>query len=144
KLVKHVLARSSEASARPALVSQLRQVLESTTAFHASAIANDTAAAAADVPARFTPDELASVTKLVADATAWLDDAVKKQDRLKGHEDPVLKVVDLEKKIKDLEAEVRKLAKKKAPRAKKAKPTASSKKSKDQDEPATEHKKDEL
>lgn len=141
KLVKHILSRSTEASARPDLISRLREAISTTTAFHTSAVSNQTSSS--DAPQRFTSDELSNLTKLVSNATAWLEESVKKQDRLKGHEDPVLRVADLEKRIKELESEVKKLAKKKVPRAKKVKP-ADAKKDEGADKSKGEHKKDEL
>ncbi|GAA5878109.1 hypothetical protein JCM16303_002848 [Sporobolomyces ruberrimus] len=133
KLVKHILTRSTEASSRPSLISQLREVLTSTTSFHSSAVSNQSIPEAVQ---RYTSDELSGLTKLVSDATTWLEDLIKKQDKLKGHQDPVLRVADLEKKIKDLEGEVKRLSKKKVPRAKKVKPVEEKKEN--------EHKKDEL
>lgn len=49
---------------------------------------------------------------------------VDRQAKLGKTDDPVLKVVELERKIKELETEVAKLAKKKVPR-KKSKPASS-------------------
>lgn len=141
KLVKHVLTRSTEATARPSLISQLRDVITSSTSFHSSAVANNSIA---DTVQRFTTDELSNLTKLVSDAATWLEDTIKKQDKLKGHQDPVLRVSDLEKKIKDVENEVKKLAKKKIPRAKKVKATSASEQEKEKETAKAEHKKDEL
>ncbi|GAA5840368.1 hypothetical protein JCM5353_002503, partial [Sporobolomyces roseus] len=141
KLVKHVLTRSTEATARPSLISQLRDVITSSTSFHSSAVANNSIA---DTVQRFTSDELSNLTKLVSDAATWLEDTIKKQDKLKGHQDPVLRVSDLEKKIKDVENEVKKLAKKKIPRAKKVKATSASEQEKEKETAKAEHKKDEL
>lgn len=84
------------------------------------------------------------MTKLISDAGTWLEDTIKKQAKLKGHEDPVLRVSDLEKKIKEVENEVKKLAKKKIPRAKKVKATSPSEQEKEKETAKTEHKKDEL
>ncbi|GAA5930859.1 uncharacterized protein JCM15063_002480 [Sporobolomyces koalae] len=146
KLVKHILNRSIEATSRPALITRLREVISSSAVFHSTAISNQTATAA-DAIKRFTSDELDNLTRLVSNTTSWLEDLVKKQDRLKGHEDPLLKTSDLEKKIKELENEVKRLAKKKIPRAKKVKPVKTEKdKDQEQSDKSTDsgHKKDEL
>ncbi|GAA5901408.1 hypothetical protein JCM5296_003002 [Sporobolomyces johnsonii] len=152
KLVKHILARSTEATERPRLIAQLRDVLGSSTAFLASARANDTAAAAASPPEpqRFTAEELDKLSARLGDSTAWLDEHVKKQERVPGHEDPVLRTAELERRIKDLEAEVARLERKKVPRAKAKKVMPSSSASTTstaaagEETPQQEHKKDEL
>ncbi|GAA6060896.1 hypothetical protein JCM10212_000179 [Sporobolomyces blumeae] len=144
KLVKHVLTRSHEAVSRPELVTRLRELVSTSTTFHSSALKNLTTSAA-DAVQRFTTDELTKLSTLVNETTTWLDDLVKKQDKLKAHEDPVLRVADLEKKIKDLESEYGKLFKKKVPRARKAKPAKKEEaKEEAKEEPPAEHKKDEL
>ncbi|GAA5978214.1 hypothetical protein JCM21900_005894 [Sporobolomyces salmonicolor] len=156
KLVKHILARSTEATQRPLLVAQLRDLLSSSTAFLSSAHANQTAAAAASAPQRFTADELETLAARVSESATWLDESVKKQDKVKGHEDPVLRTAELERRISDLAGEVKKLERKKVPRGpKKVKapaPTSSSTGTataaaaggEETPRPQGEHKKDEL
>ncbi|CEQ42690.1 SPOSA6832_04532, partial [Sporobolomyces salmonicolor] len=156
KLVKHILARSTEATQRPLLVAQLRDLLSSSTAFFSSAQANQTAAAAASAPQRFTADELEKLAARLSESATWLDESVKKQDKVKGHEDPVLRTAELERRITDLEGEVKKLERKKVPRGT-TKVKASSRSSststataaatageEETPRPQGEHKKDEL
>ena len=50
------------------------------------------------------------------DAQGWLDESEQKQAKVKAHEDPVLRVAQVERKTLDVEKELGKLEKKKAPR----------------------------
>ncbi|BGP43196.1 lumenal Hsp70 protein [Rhodotorula kratochvilovae] len=147
KLVKHILSRSTEALARPAALASLHSTLTSASAFLADARKNATAAAAADAdaPARFTPDELDKLDALLKETRAWVEDADARQAKLRAHEDPVVRVAEVEKKEKEVEREVAKLEKKKVPRRRKAGTKAETVKP----EPTAakgdkEHKKDEL
>ncbi|GAA6037719.1 hypothetical protein JCM8097_002306 [Rhodosporidiobolus ruineniae] len=146
KLVQHITSRSSEALKRPEAVTNLRDVLSSSSTFLTSARANDTAAAKSDAPQRFTADELDKLEKNVTAAQSWLDEALKKQDKIKGHEDPVVRVAEIERKTRDVEAELKKLEKKKMPRRKKVVSSSSSSSSSaaGAEQTAAEHKKDEL
>ncbi|BGP27455.1 lumenal Hsp70 protein [Rhodotorula toruloides] len=156
KLVKHILSRSTEASERPAAVSSLRDQLSKSSSFLSTARADSAALAKSDpsAPQRFTGDELDSLDKLVRETQAWLDDAVKRQEKVKAYEDPAFKVVEVEKRAKEVERETAKLEKKKMPRRKKAVPAAAAtveeetekEKEKAQESPKEEggHKKDEL
>ncbi|KAL7341184.1 mitogen-activated protein kinase HOG1 [Rhodotorula toruloides] len=103
KLVKHILSRSTEAVARPAAVSSLRDQLAKTSTFLSTARADSAALTKSDpsAPQRFTTDELDSLDKLVKESQAWLDDALKRQEKLKAHEDPAFKVAEVEKKLKE-------------------------------------------
>lgn len=148
KLVQHILSRSTEALQRPALIADLRSALSAASTFVSSARANATALASSDpgAPARFTDDELAKLEGLARETGAWVDDMVKKQDKVAAHEDAVLRVAELEKKLKEVERETDKLAKKKAPRRRKTAASASTSAQAAEETPAAgkEHKKDEL
>lgn len=122
KLVKHILSRSTEALARPAAITSLRDALSSASTFVSSARADATALAASDpeAPQRFTSDELDKLDSLVRDTAAWLADAEARQGRLEGHEDPAVRVAEVDKRQKEVEREVGRLEKKKAPRRRKA------------------------
>ncbi|GAA6001699.1 uncharacterized protein JCM10292_004998 [Rhodotorula paludigena] len=152
KLVQHILSRSTEALQRPALIADLRSAVSAASTFVSSARANATALASSDpgAPARFADDELAKLEGLARETGAWVDDMVKKQDKVAAHEDAVLRVAELEKKLKEVERETDKLAKKKAPRRRKtaasASASASTSAQTSEETPAAgkEHKKDEL
>ncbi|GJN93779.1 hypothetical protein Rhopal_006837-T1 [Rhodotorula paludigena] len=148
KLVQHILSRSTEALQRPALIADLRSAVLAASTFVSSARANATALASSDpgAPARFTDDELAKLEGLARETGAWVDDMVKKQDKVAAHEDAVLRVAELEKKLKEVERETDKLAKKKAPRRRKTAASASASAQAAEETPAAgkEHKKDEL
>ncbi|GAA5862012.1 hypothetical protein JCM3774_006140 [Rhodotorula dairenensis] len=141
KLVTHILSRSTEALERPVAVDKLRTTLARASSFVTSARENATALAASDpdAPQRFTSEELASLDKLVRDAQTWLDEAEQKQLQLRAHEDPVLRVAQVERKAQDVEKELVKLEKKKAPRRRKAAKSADPTPTK-----GSEHTKDEL
>ncbi|BGP03287.1 lumenal Hsp70 protein, partial [Rhodotorula toruloides] len=144
KLVKHILSRSTEAVARPAAVSQLRNQLNKTSTFLSTARADAAALTESDptAPQRFTTDELELLDKLVKESQSWLDNAIKRQEKLKAHEDPALKVAEVEKKVKEIERETSRLEKKKQPRRKKAIKAAPA--AEEAEKPKQEHKKDEL
>ncbi|GAA5888399.1 hypothetical protein JCM6882_008607 [Rhodosporidiobolus microsporus] len=144
KLVKHISSRSTEALKRPEAITNLRDALTSSSTFLNSARTNHTAAAAADEPQRFTTDELDKLDKLISSTQQWLDESVKKQEKTKPYEDPVVRVAEIERKLKDLESETKKLEKKKAPRRKKVVSSSSSSSSAAGGEPTAERKKDEL
>ncbi|BGP35161.1 lumenal Hsp70 protein [Rhodotorula toruloides] len=146
KLVKHILSRSTEAVARPAAVSSLRDQLAKTSTFLSTARADAAALTKSDptAPQRFTTGELDSLDKLVKDAQAWLDDALKRQEKLKAHEDPAFKVAEIEKRVKEVERETSRLEKKKQPRRKKANKAAPATAEEEAEKPKQERKKDEL
>ncbi|BGP03268.1 Heat shock protein 70-like protein LHS1 [Rhodotorula toruloides] len=146
KLVKHILSRSTEAVARPAAVSQLRDQLTKTSSFLSTARADAAALTKSDptAPQRFTADELDSLDKLVKESQVWLDDALKRQEKVKAHEDPAFKVAEVEKKMKEVERETSRLGKKKQPRRKKAIKAAPAAAEEEAEKPKQEHKKDEL
>ncbi|GAA5839170.1 hypothetical protein JCM9279_002616 [Rhodotorula babjevae] len=142
KLVKHILSRSTEALARPAALSSLQSTLSTASTFLSSARANATATTASDpdAPQRFTADELDKFDGLVRDSQSWVADAEARQAKLKAHEDPAVRVAEVDKKLKEVERELAKLEKKKVPRRRKAGSKAETVKP----EPTAEHKKDEL
>ncbi|BGP35182.1 lumenal Hsp70 protein [Rhodotorula toruloides] len=146
KLVKHILSRSTEAVARPAAVSSLRDQLAKTSTFLSTARADAAALTKSDptAPQRFTTGKLDSLDKLVKDAQAWLDDALKRQEKLKAHEDPAFKVAEIEKRVKEVERETSRLEKKKQPRRKKANKAAPATAEEEAEKPKQERKKDEL
>ncbi|TKA54808.1 hypothetical protein B0A53_02617 [Rhodotorula sp. CCFEE 5036] len=149
KLVQHILSRSTEALERPVAIDKLRSTLSRASSFATSARENATALAASDpdAPQRFTSEELASLDKVVQDAQAWLDESEQKQAKVKAHEDPVLRVAQVERKTLDVEKELGKLEKKKAPRRRsKANNKSASASAKEAESTASgkEHVKDEL
>lgn len=116
KLVKQINTRSIEATQRPPAIDSLRKTLTTSSTFLASSQANNTLSlAAGDLP-RFTDAELESLDTLIKTNREWLDDLVEKQNAVKGFEDPVLRVAELQKREKELDVVVDKLRKKKAPR----------------------------
>lgn len=79
------------------------------------------------------------------DAQGWLDESEQKQAKVQAHEDPVLRVAQVERKTLDVEKELGKLEKKKAPRRRKANNNKSaSAKEAESTASGKEHVKDEL
>lgn len=74
------------------------------------------------------------------DSQTWVADAEARQAKLKAHEDPAVRVAEVDKKLKEVERELAKLEKKKVPRRRKAGTKAETVKP----EPTAEHRKDEL
>jgi hypoxia up-regulated 1 len=148
KLVKHISSRSTEALKRPEALISLSSTLES--AFLTSARTNFTSTASTSAPQRFTSDELDKFEKLVNGVKEWVGEAQKKLEKAKAHEDPAVKVAEIERKTRDVEAELKKLEKKKMPRRKKVVSSSSSSAKAAEtetakgEEPTAEHKKDEL
>lgn len=118
--------RSAEANERPRAVDAFNAILLSSDGFLTSAKTNNTVAEKKKDLPKYTPEELESFAKLKTEAAAWFHPLVKKQEGLKSHEDPVLRVADLEKKAKEIQAEMGKLLRKKAPRKPKVKASSSS------------------
>jgi hypoxia up-regulated 1 len=150
KLVKHISSRSTEALKRPEALISLSSTLESASTFLTSARTNFTSNASTSAPQRFTSDELDKFEKLVNGVKEWVGEAQKKLEKAKAHEDPAVKVAEIERKTRDVEAELKKLEKKKMPRRKKVVSSSSSSAKAAEtetakgEEPTAEHKKDEL
>lgn len=77
------------------------------------------------------------------DAQGWLAESEQKQAKVQAHEDPVLRVAQVERKALDVEKELGKLEKKKAPRRRKANKSAAAKEA-ESTASGKEHVKDEL
>ncbi|KAL8277095.1 hypothetical protein RQP46_010523 [Phenoliferia psychrophenolica] len=116
KLIKHVTVRSSEASQRSNAIKAFKLILSTADAFALSARTNTTLSESKKETPRHTLVEIEALTKLSSDAREWLSTQVKSQDSKKAHEDPVLRVAEVERKAREVENEVNKLMKKKAPR----------------------------
>ena len=108
--------RSTEASQRPNALAAFKLVLSTADTFAASARVNTTASESKKETPRHSTVEIDALVKLASDAREWLAGAVKSQDAKKEHEDPILRVAEVEKKAKEVEKEIERLKKKKAPR----------------------------
>ncbi|KAI5474325.1 protein of heat shock protein Hsp70 family [Pseudohyphozyma bogoriensis] len=147
KLVKHITVRTAEATQRPQVIEAFKTVLYASDLFLTSAKSNHTIATSANEPSKFTTEELDAFEKSISAAKGWFEETVKKQEGLKGTDDPVLKAKDVEGRAKELKKEMDRLEKKKAPRKKKV--LSSEKTAKDEPKPKEEkeegeRKKDEL
>lgn len=116
RLVKGVSSRSSEALLRPALIESFRAGLIEMAEFVTAARANTTASLAIPEPPHYTLVELEAFANMTMEATEWFESTLLAQDAIKVHENPVLKVAELERRFKVIESEYSRLLKKKAPR----------------------------
>lgn len=118
--------RSAEASQRPRVIDAFNVVLLAADTFVSSAVTNNTISEKRKEQAKYSIDELEALSKLGADAKEWFETTLKAQQALEKHEDPILKVVDLERRAKEIDAEMTRLRKKKVPRKPKASTASSS------------------
>lgn len=81
---------------------------------------------AAEEPSKYTEKELQTLETSISSAEKWLDEINRKQEGLKKHDDPVLKISELDRRRKDLASQVTILQMKRAPKKPKKQPAASS------------------
>ena len=98
----------------------------STRLFLQEARQNLTAEAAAELPSKWTKDELDGLEKTLKEHEKWLSEWVEKQKSVKQNEDPVIETTEMKARAKVLETHLQKLWKRKIPKAKKPKPTSTS------------------
>lgn len=138
KLVKLITSRTTEALARPKALSEFALTLSQASTFLASARANETQYATDGLPARFTTEELDKFEKMFREKGIWVDEAKRKQDKIKeGHLDPAFRVQEVEKRAQEIDEERRRLERRKVPRRKKVLPTKSAKKEEEGEESKT-------
>ncbi|XP_076438397.1 hypoxia up-regulated protein 1-like isoform X3 [Babylonia areolata] len=101
-LMRNISQRVYEKEERPKALEALRHHLNATTHFLAT-VHNMTD----PEDPMFTPVELTTLEKLINETTAWRDEAVKNQEKLADHENPVLLVEAIGSKIYALEREMK-------------------------------------
>ncbi len=85
---------------------------------------NLTAEIEADLPSKWTADELDALEKTLKEHETWLHEWVEKQKNVKPHQDPVIETTEMRARAKVLETHLYKLVKRKVPKVKKPKASA--------------------
>lgn len=75
----------------------------------------------ADLPSKWTKDELDALEKTLKEHETWLNTWVEKQKSVKPHEDPVIETTEMKARAKVLETHLLKLWKRKVPKPRKTK-----------------------
>ncbi|KAJ7057924.1 Hsp70 protein-domain-containing protein [Mycena amicta] len=96
----------------------------STRLFLQEARENLTAEAAADVPSKWTLDELEALEKTLKEHETWLNEWVEKQKAVKMNEDPVIETTEMKARARVLETALMKLVRRKVPKTVKKKTTS--------------------
>jgi len=97
----------------------------STRLFLQEARQNLTAEIAADLPSKWTKEELDGLEKTLRDHESWLSEWVEKQKSVKSYEDPVIETTEMKARAKVLENHLHRLWKRKVPKAVKKPKTTS-------------------
>lgn len=98
--------------------------------------ANLTAELAADLPSKWTKEELDGLERSLKEHEAWLGEWVEKQKDVKPNEDPVIETSEMKARAKVLETHLQKLYRRKVPKAvKKPKVTTTTEAAKETGEP---------
>jgi hypoxia up-regulated 1 len=98
----------------------------STRLFLTEARQNLTAEQEADLPSKWTKEELDGLEKTLKEHETWLNTWVEKQKSVKSHEDPVIETTEMKARAKVLQTQLEKLWKRKVPKVKRTSPTSSS------------------
>ena len=89
----------------------------STRLFLHDARQNLTAEAAADLPSKWTAEELDGLERTLKEHETWLVEWVEKQKSVKPNEDPVIETTEMKARAKVLETHLQKLYRRKVPKA---------------------------
>ena len=122
-LEKPVIHRYQEIEAFPQALNNSQMWNWNTRLFLAEARENLTAEAKADLPSKWTADELDSLEKALKDHESWLDEWVEKQKKVKANQDPVIETREMKARAKVLEQHLHRLYRRKVPKAVKKKTT---------------------
>ncbi|KAF7307842.1 hypothetical protein MKEN_01144500 [Mycena kentingensis (nom. inval.)] len=122
-----IIHRYKEIEEFPKALNQSQMWNWSTRLFLTEARENLTAEAAADLPSKWTSDELDGLEKTLKEHETWLNEWVEKQKAVKMNEDPVIETTEMKARAKVLETALMKLVKRKVPKTVKKKTTTTSK-----------------
>jgi hypoxia up-regulated 1 len=124
-LEKPIIHRYKEIEAFPQALNNSQKWNWSTRLFLTEARQNLTAEQEADLPSKWTKDELDALEKTLKEHESWLHIWVEKQKSVKLNEDPVIETTEMKARAKVLQTQLMKLWKRKVPKAKKIKTTSS-------------------
>lgn len=91
----------------------------STRLFLTEARQNLTIETEADLPSKWTKEELDGLEKTLKEHEVWLNTWVEKQKSVKSYENPVIETTEMKARAKVLEGQLAKLARRRIPKAKK-------------------------
>lgn len=115
-LEKPIQFRYKENEDAPQELDALQQALTAGDFFLKSARENRTLEAAADLPHKYTPEELDAVEKRLNETVEWLKAGMEAQKKLKKNDDPVLISAEMKARGVTLQNQVMKLLKRKNPK----------------------------
>ena len=115
-LEKPIQFRYKENEDAPRELDSLQQALTAGDFFLKSARENRTLEAAADLPHKYTLEELDAVEKRLNETIEWLKTGMEAQKKLKKNEDPVLISAEMKARGVTLQNQVMKLLKRKNPK----------------------------
>ncbi|KAJ6463417.1 Hsp70 protein-domain-containing protein [Mycena sanguinolenta] len=126
-LERPIIHRYKEIEAFPQALNNSQMWNWSTRLFLTEARENMTIEAAAELPSKWTKEELDALEKSLKEHETWLNEWVEKQKEVKMNEDPVIETTEMKAHAKVLETALMKLVKRKVPKvAKKKKETTTS------------------
>src|SRR6201996_6999320 len=124
-LERPIIHRYKEIEEFPQALNSSQMWNWSTRLFLEEALQNFTAEAAADLPSKWTKEELDGLEKTLKAHEVWLNEWVEKQKAVKTNEDPVIETTEMKARAKVLETALMKLVKRKVPKTAKKKTTTS-------------------
>ncbi|KAG6864109.1 hypothetical protein C0991_012444 [Blastosporella zonata] len=122
---KPIIHRYKEVEAFPQALNNSQMWNWSTRLFLTDARTNLTAELEADLPSKWTNDELDSLEKTLKEHESWLHTWVEKQKTVPQNEDPVIETTEMRARAKVLETALQKLYRRKVPKMRKTKTTSS-------------------
>ncbi|KAH7882234.1 Hsp70 protein-domain-containing protein [Phlebopus sp. FC_14] len=125
-LERPIVHRYKEIEAFPEALNNSQKWNWSTRLFLAEARTNLTTETAANLPSKWTVEELDALEAALKEHEVWLNDGVERQKRTKMHDDPAIGTRDMRARAKTLEQHLQRLVKRKAPKAKKTPPASKS------------------
>lgn len=108
--------RYQEIEAFPQALNNSQMWNWSTRLFLTEARQNLTAEVAADLPSKWTKEELDSLEKTLKEHETWLNTWVEKQKSVKKNDDPVIETTEMKARAKVLETHLMRLVKRKVPK----------------------------
>jgi hypoxia up-regulated 1 len=123
-LERPIIHRYKEIEEFPQALNNSQMWNWSTRLFLQEARENMTVEAAAELPSKWTQEELDGLEKALKEHEKWLNEWVEKQKAVQMNEDPVIETTEMKARAKVLETALMKLVKRKVPKAVKKKKEA--------------------
>ncbi|KAF9034459.1 HSP70-domain-containing protein [Hymenopellis radicata] len=118
-LERPIVHRYQEKEAFPQTLNNSQMWNWSTRLFLTEARQNLTAELEADLPSKWTKEELDALEKTLKEHETWLNTYVEKQKSVKPNQDPVIETTEMKARAKVLETHLQKLWKRKTPKPRK-------------------------